>query len=237
MSPTSASPTTTGTSSPWGARTPASSSGGCWGGHRPPAAAHPAPRSLGGTPIRAEAPPSFLFLCCFLFLLPLLALLGTKVGLSPPLFSRCTVRGTNKAWGQGPGSAWFLPPRKRPPTSRKRRRLPNRPEVLPTAPPFPVPDPFPEALRLWRNLPSPFRRSPRPGRVVPKLFRRGPSPRRVVPRLLRRCPNPFRASSERFRGLSGSARGRAELVPKPPEPFRRRPNGSCRCGGGGSGRR
>uniref|UniRef100_A0A663FIN0 EMAP like 3 n=1 Tax=Aquila chrysaetos chrysaetos TaxID=223781 RepID=A0A663FIN0_AQUCH len=124
-------------------------------------------------------------------------------------------------------------------------------KFFPPLPPFPVPDPFPEALRLWRNLPSPFRRSPRPGRgvpklfrrgprpsrVVPKLFRRGPSPRRGIPRLLRRCPNPFRASSERFRGLSGSARGRAELVPKPPEPFRRRPNGSCRCGGGGSGRR
>lgn len=84
-SPTCASPTTTSTSSRSGARTPASSNGGCWGGQRHPAAAPPAPLSPAGTPTRAEPPLCFLFLGCFL--LPFLTLLGTKEGgglVSPP---------------------------------------------------------------------------------------------------------------------------------------------------------
>ncbi|XP_061300328.1 echinoderm microtubule-associated protein-like 3 isoform X2 [Pezoporus flaviventris] len=83
-SPTCASPTTTSTSSRSGARTPASSSGECWGGQHPLAAAHPAPPSPLGTPTRDE--PSHCFLGCFLH--PLLILLGTNrgggVGISPP---------------------------------------------------------------------------------------------------------------------------------------------------------
>lgn len=200
-----------------------------------------APGGRGGPRAALSPPaPTSRFLFRFLFLL-----LGTKEGgvgsLPAPPFSCCTVRGANKAWGQGPASACFLPPL--PAAAEAAARFPEAPEMGRGGPALSgsasalaemaellpeEPEAGPKPFRRWpspfRKVPRPFRKCPRPSRggpealpeapeAEPGLPRRFPNPVRKHPSPVRTVPRPFRKCPRPRRGGPEAARA----VPEVPE--------------------
>nr|XP_038028200.1 echinoderm microtubule-associated protein-like 3 isoform X3 [Anas platyrhynchos] len=204
-SPTCASPTTTGTWCRWGARTPASSSGGCWGGRRCPP---------GGPRSPVEAPP-----------LPPLRDQGGPGPPPPSIFYPPSP--LNKALERAPGS----PPascrryraplpvrsRKRPPVSRKRRES-ERLRAGSARGGGGGGDRIPKVFRRYPNrAPEALGAPAELTEALPEEAEGAPEIPELLPELPPKISEPAPKAPERG---SGDVRKRAERLRKAPRPFR-----------------